>query len=849
MIMLTKATILFTILISMLVFLQPEKHFFVSLKSTPVKKPNDWFYDQRAYPFNEINHDAYMKALHKSKILKENQLNKGTINSWEFEGPTNIGGRITDIEMHPGNIQTIYAGAATGGVFKSTDAGTTWFPIFDEALSLSIGDIGIDPTDPNILYVGTGEANCGGGSLAYEGMGVYKSIDGGSSWNNIGLEGTRNIGRIVVDPINSQRVFVAAMGKLFAGNPDRGLYRSTDAGATWENKLFISDSTGCIDVVIKPDAPDTIFTAMWERIRRPWGRAYGGITSGLYRSVDGGDTWQELTNGLPLNTGNIGRIGLSISQSNPEIVYAIYADDIGFFAGVYKSTDAGDSWIRTNDGALSSLFSSFGWWFGNIRVDPNNPDKLFAMGLDVYGSTNGGQSWFYSSGSMHVDQHGLFIHPLNSDFVVAGNDGGIYTSQNGGSSWLKVNDLPITQFYTCEVNQQNLDHLYGGTQDNGTNRTLTGSSNDWNMILGGDGFYVLVDPTNSQFVYAEFQWGSFYRSTNGGSSFSPATNGISSGDRNNWNTPVVFDPTNTEIMYFGTNKLYRSLNRAQSWNVISPDLTNGPGINIPFGTITTIAAALTDSSYIYVGTDDGNVWLTSDGGVNWNLISAGLPQRWVTRVAVARDNEQTAYVTLSGYKWDEYLSHIFRTTDAGTSWMDISGNLPEAPINDVIVDPEKDSTLYIGSDVGVYFTNNLGSTWGYLGEGLPNSPIMDLVLHNDTRILVAATYGRSMYKYDLDIITNVATDVLQPIEIQLLQNYPNPFNPTTKIKYEIPERSFVILKVYDVLGKEITTLINEEKPEGIYEVSFDAFDLASGIYFYKLQAGSLIEIRKMILLK
>ncbi|MEE9449960.1 MAG: T9SS type A sorting domain-containing protein [Ignavibacteriaceae bacterium] len=723
------------------------------------------------------------------------------------------------------------------------------------------------PGNPDIIYVGTGEANCGGGSLAYEGMGVFKSTDGGNNWMHLGLEETRNIGRIVVDPTDSQRVYVAAMGKLFAGNPERGLYRTTNGGASWENALFVSDTTGCIDVVMNPLSSDTIYAAMWERIRQPWGRTYGGITSAIYRSYDGGNSWEVLANGLPVNTGNIGRIGLAICESNPQILYAIYADEVGYFNGVYKTTDGGDSWTQTNDGALSGLFSSFGWWFGNIRVAPDDPDIVFAMGLDVYKSTNGGQSWSYSSGSMHVDQHGLDIHPINSDFVVAGNDGGIYISQNGGSNWSKVNNLPITQFYTCEIDNQIPQRLYGGTQDNGTNRTLTGNTNDWHMILGGDGFYVLVDPNDNQFVYAEYQWGSFSRSTNGGNSFISATNGISGSDRNNWNTPVVFDPSNTQVMYYGTNRLYKSTNRAESWNVISPDLTNGPGINIPFGTITTIAVAKSDSNLIYVGTDDGNVWVTLDGGTNWTAISASLPQRWVTRVAADPQDELTAYVTFSGYRWDEYLAHIYRTTDAGNNWTDISSNLPEAPLTDIIIDPASDSTLYVSSDVGVFMTDNLGISWSVLGDSLPNSPTMDLVLHNNTRTLVAATYGRSMYKYDLDFITPVASEEFQPMEFQLFQNYPNPFNPTTKIKFTIltshlnpslyqgegQRERLVVLKVYDVLGNEIATLVNEEKPAGTYEVEFSAIGggngLTSGIYFYQLRAGNFVKTKKMLMIK
>jgi photosystem II stability/assembly factor-like uncharacterized protein len=594
---------------------------------------------------------------------------------------------------------------------------------------------------------------------------------------------------------------------------------------------------------------------MWERIRKPDSRTYGGPTCGLYRTSDGGETWSELTNGLPNNSPTVGRIGISISSSSPNIIYAIYADNIGYFAGVYVSTNGGDSWARTNDGSLSSLFSSFGWWFGNIRVDPVNPNNVFVLGLDVYKTTNAGNSWFYSSGSMHVDQHGLYVHPQNNSFVVAGNDGGIYKSTNGGSSWTKFSIMPITQFYTCEVDYQIPQRLYGGTQDNGTNRTLTGNLNDWNRIYGGDGFYVLVDPTDNNFVYAESQYGGFGRSTNGGSNFTYGLNGVSGSDRFNWSTPYIIDPTNPAKLYLGSHRVYKSTNRAESWTAISPDLTNGPPSgNQVYGTITTLAAAASDTNVVYAGTDDGNAWVTLDGGLNWTIISGSLPVRWVTRVAVDPYDAMTAYVTLSGYRYDEYLPHVFRTTDAGTSWQDISSNLPEAPVNDIIVDPDIAGRLYVGTDVGVYFTDSLGVSWNYLGTAMPNSPVTDLVLHNPTRMLIAATYGRSMYSIDLTPPTDTDYEKLYVDNFVLYQNYPNPFNPTTTIKFQIPgharnDNTAKTLKIYDVLGNDIATLIDEEKSAGTYEVELDGTNLPSGIYFYQLKAGSFIETKKMILLK
>ncbi|MBT8381905.1 MAG: T9SS type A sorting domain-containing protein [Ignavibacteria bacterium] len=841
---------------------------FINFSNKPIKQkvekyPSDWFFMQRAFPLGEIPLEQYYDALQQSIQLQE--LNRSNeLNPWILEGPTNIGGRISDVELSSTSFDTIYAGAASGGVFKSTDGGTNWFAIFDETLAMSIGDIVLDPTNPNTIYVGTREVNGGGGSVTYGGNGVYKSNDAGNSWTHLGLEATEYISRIIVNPQNPQVVYLGAMGKLWGKNSERGLYRSTNGGGSWENKLFISDSTGCIDVAINPADPNIVYAAMWERIRRPDRRSYGGATCGLYRSSDAGETWTELTNGLPNNSPNVGRIGISVSASSPNIIYTIYADNIGYFAGVYVSANGGDSWTRTNDGSLSSLFSSFGWWFGNIRVDPVNPDNVFVLGLDVYKTTNAGNSWFYSSGSMHVDQHGLYVHPQNNSFIVAGNDGGIYKSTNGGSIWTKFSIMPITQFYTCEVDYQLPERLYGGTQDNGTNRTLTGNLNDWNRIYGGDGFYVLVDPTDNNFVYAESQYGGFGRSTNGGSNFTYGLNGVSGSDRFNWSTPYIIDPTNPAKLYLGSHRVYRSTNRAVDWTVISPDLTNGPPTgNQVYGTITTLAAAASDTNVVYAGTDDGNVWVTLDGGTNWTNISASLPVRWVTRVAVDPYDAMTAYVTLSGYRYDEHLPHVFRTTDAGTSWQDISSNLPEAPLNDIIVDQNIAGRLYVGTDVGVFYTDSLGASWDYLGTSMPISPVTDLVLHNPTRTLIAATYGRSMYSIDLTIITETESENLPLENFVLYQNYPNPFNPTTKMKFTIPtsplnpspyqgegnRERLITLKVYDVLGNEIATLVNEEKPAGSHEIGFDATVLPSGIYFYKLQAGNYIETKKMVLVK
>jgi photosystem II stability/assembly factor-like uncharacterized protein len=458
------------------------------------KKPNDWFFMQRAYPLGNIPMDQYLASLEQAQLMRE-ELGKKNGVVWYEAGPTNIPGRITDLAVHPDYPSTIYAGAACGGVFKSTDNGVSWSPIFDEQGTPSIGALAIHPDDPQILYVGTGEANGSGDS--YPGTGIYKSTDGGSSWTHIGLENSYHIGRIAIHPLYPETVFVAALGKLFGTNPDRGIYKSTNGGDTWEQKLFISDSTAAVDVALDPTDPNIVYAATWERLRGPDQRKVGGWTSGIHKSTDGGNTWYQLTLGLPASADTVGRIGLSVCTSSPNVIYAIYCNHPGSFMGIYKSTNYGQSWTQTNDSVLEGFLGGFGWYFGNVRVDPTNPDKVFAMGVDLYRSTNGGSSWSEAGYSVHVDHHAMFISPNDPNRVYLGCDGGVYLSTNGGTAWNLCTSQPSTQFYAITIDFLNPQRLYGGTQDNGTLRTLTGALNDWEMIHGGDGFYCNVDYTNS----------------------------------------------------------------------------------------------------------------------------------------------------------------------------------------------------------------------------------------------------------------------------------------------------------------------------------------------------------------
>ncbi|MCG3157252.1 MAG: hypothetical protein DKINENOH_03884 [bacterium] len=822
-------------------------------KAQAKRYPSDWAWRQRTFPYGTADKTAHLEALAQAQRLRQLHKPSQSAARWRFAGPLNIGGRITDIEFDPFDATTVYAGAATGGVFKSVDGGETWQSVFDEQAVLPIGDLAVDPNQPGVLYAGTGEAN--GGHNNFPGGGVFKSSDGGMTWQFLGLAATTSIGRLLVDPSNSQRVFVAAIGDYFAKDADRGVYRSDDAGASWQKVLFINDSTGVIDLVINPENPAILFAAAWERIRPPkFNTHLYGRGSGIYRSSDGGDTWQRLgaAHGLPAGRSDLGRIGLALCATQPDQLYALFTNSSYTYDSIYRSQDGGDTWQRTDlNRVLGNGFANFSWYFGNIRVDPNDPARVFVLDLTLQISEDGGSQWQWV-GTSHVDHHALTFDPSHPQRLLVGHDGGIDISEDGGWIWRKVALLPVTQFYQITVDASNPGHLLGGTQDNGTLRTRTGSVDDWEEIYGGDGFYVIVDHTNPNIIYAESQFGALGKSVDGGQTFSYALNGIDPAEPTNWATPVVMDPNNSAVLYYGTNRIYRTTNSAVSWQAISGDLTDRePGSRL--GTITTIAVALTNSAVIYAGTDDGNVWVSNDDGETWQDISAGLPYRWVTRVAVDPTDENIAYVTFSGLKWSSPQPHVFRTQHMGLIWEDISAGLPDAPVNTIAIDPAYPNYLYVGTDVSAYYSPNAGGDWYPLGEGLPMVSVYDFVIHPESRLLVAGTHGRSMYALDLDQLTQVETPRgTLPATFTLEQNYPNPFNPATRIVYSVAGSEALVpvsLTVYDAQGRQVATLVDERQPAGRYERQFDGAGLASGLYLYRLRVGERSLQRKMLFLQ
>lgn len=709
--------------------------------------PSDWFMLQRTWPESHLDAEKVRRGSIAAARMRRSVLDEDPF--WVQRGPTNIGGRVTDIAGHPMNDSVYYVASASGGVFKTLDGGQNYFAVTDDLPTQSIGALAIDPSNPEVVYCGTGEANSAG--FSYFGFGVYKSTNGGQTWEHSGLEGSRFISRIAIHPENPSHIWAAAMGELFVTGGERGVYFSENAGATWERKLFVNDSTGASDVVLHPTNPDIAYAAMWQRIRTPEERRAGGRGSGIYKTIDRGENWIRLSSGLPPIGDDIGRIGLAISQSNPNVLYACYADHPGYFLGVYRSDDAGESWTRTNDSNLSNIYSNFGWYFGNIRVRPDDEDMVYVLGVTLHRSSNGGASWSEIGDDVHVDHHALWFDPQQPFRFLLGNDGGFYRTLNNGNSFSDLNNFPAIQFYAGTYDVQAPHRLYGGTQDNGTLRNLTGEAGQYERIYGGDGFYTLVDPTNNDYVYAEYQYGGLGRSTNGGEDFNWALNGIDDSERRNWSTPVAMDPSNPQVLYYGAERVYKSTNRAQSWAAISPNLTNGPGPgNLVFGTITTIAVSQVNSQVIYAGTDDANLWVTTNGGTDWELRNEGLPERWITRITPHPETESEVLVTVSGYRNAEQQAHLYRSTNYAGTWAEIGQSLPDVPLNDVVYDPDFLNRLYVASDFGIFWSQNYGETWAALGRGLPPVPSIDLILDNNGRRLIAATYGRSFVTLPLD---------------------------------------------------------------------------------------------------
>jgi len=756
---------------------------------------------------------------------------------WRSVGPIVQGGRLVDLEVVPGQPYTFYAAYASGGLWKTSNNGHSFEPLFDHQASIIMGDIAVDPNHPETVWVGTGENNSSRSS--YGGMGVYRSDDGGQNWRYMGLGDSDRIGRILVDPNDSDRIYVATLGKLYTPGGQRGVFRSTDGGESWQQVLAGGDWTGIIDLVFKPGDANTLYAAAWDRKRRPWDFTEGGTGSGIYKSVDGGDTWSHMEGGFP-HGDFVGRIGLAVSAASPDTLYAsvdsqqalpeehwnlgdrpinakrlrnmskeaflaqdkneieafIRSSDfeVGIDADklidwvksdkvsiqniidqlgdananlfntdivglqVWRSDDAGASWNITHDKPLDQVVYSYGYYFGEIRVSPKDVNQIYVLGVPVVKSDDGGKTWSSVQGrDVHGDHQSMWINPQQPDHLVIGNDGGVDVSYDGGETWVKMDAQPLGQFYTVNVDMAEPYNVYGGLQDNGTircssrNRWRTGAN--CRRINGGDGMYVAVDPRDNKTTYTGYQFGNYVRlgAAGGRDEVRPRNAFGDPALRYNWNTPVILSSHNADVVYFGANRLYRSMDQGENWTAISGDLTRSKNRgDVPFATLTTLSESSLQFGLIWAGTDDGQVWVTQSSGVEWQDVAARLPKdRWVSRIEASSHERDRAYVTLNGYRDDDIRAYVYRTDDLGKHFEDISKGLPAEAVNVIREDPLMEDILYVGTDRGVYISIDRGGSWNALQGGLPNVPVHDLVIHPRERELVAGTHGRSIWIVDL----------------------------------------------------------------------------------------------------
>ena len=720
----------------------------------------------------------------------EKAMSAGTFAGLEFRniGPAINSGRISDLAVHPEHHKIIYATAASGGVWKTVNGGHTWEPIFDSQGSYSIGCVTLDPANPNVVWVGTGENNSQR-SVGF-GDGVYKSLDGGQNWENVGLETSEHIGMIAVDPRDSNVVYVAAQGPLWNSGGERGLYKTTDGGATWERVLHVSDDTGINEVHLDPRDPDVIYAPAYQRRRHVWTLVNGGPESAIYKSTDAGATWRKLSEGLPKV--DMGKIGMDISPADPDVLYAVIEAqrDAG---GFFRSTDRGESWEK-----MSDYVSGSPQYYNEIFADPADVDRVYSMDTFLHITLDGGKTFKrVGEKKKHVDNHALWIDPEDTDHLIVGCDGGLYETFNRGADYRFFENLPITQFYRVSVDtSEPFYYVYGGTQDNnsmgGPSRTLfsSGISNeDWFITVGGDGYETVIDPTNPDIVYSQWQYGGLVRYDRPSGEtidIQPQEAPGEAADRWNWDSPLIISPHSPTRLYYASQRLYRSDDRGNSWRAVSPDLSrqlNRDELPV-FGKIQSIDAvaknmstsdygnivSLTESPLVegllYVGTDDGLIQISEDGGANWRKVErvGGVAElAYVTRLEASLHDPDTVYAAFTNFKQGDFKPYAFVSRDRGRTWSSIAGDLPEREIVWALMqDHVKPELLFAGTEFGVYFTVDEGAHWVRLKGGLPTIQVRDIDIHRGESDLVLGTFGRGFYILDdYSALRQVSEDALE----------------------------------------------------------------------------------------
>lgn len=695
---------------------------------------------------------------------------------WRSIGPGRYGGRISDIEVDQQKKITVYVAASTGGIFMSDDTCKTWRSLFDHAgNSLSVGDMAISVSDPEILWVGTGEAS-GEQSSASIGDGVYRSMDGGSTWEHMGLEKTRHISRIRIHPQDPDIVYVAATGARWGANEERGIYRTSDGGKTWEKILYVEENTGFSDLLLFPDGK-TLLASAWQQYRNAWAHVQKGPHSGLYRSTDGGDTWDKIREVIPQD--NIGRIALDYAPSNPSRVYAcLEHDSLGFF----RSEDMGKTWTALKDDVRTS------YWYGRIYVNPVDEDRVWVMGTLVQETTDGGNSFKrIRMRDVHVDHHVVWMNPADTAFMLLGNDGGLYLTYKGGAEWEFVGNLPIGQYYNISINHRDPYWIYGGLQDNGVWGAPSKSysnvlirNRDYISVVGGDGFYSASDPLDANVVYGEAQYGFIVRYDIGKDDRRSIRPGPESGEeeyRFTWNTPFFISRHEPHAIYIGGNKLFRSTDRGETWEMISDDLTRGPKSDTvtimgvkpvlkPYAALTVLCESPLQKGVIYAGTDDGNLHISLDDGKTWNDLTEKLPgpkDRFLTRIVASVHDLATAYVAYGRYyEADDFTPYLFKTTDFGETWTDISGDMPEmAVVKGFAEHPDNPNLLFAGIHNGLLVSIDGGSHW-VRPANLLKVAVDDIEIAERDNDLILGSYGRGIFIWDdITILEELSKEVLE----------------------------------------------------------------------------------------
>ena len=717
---------------------------------------------------------------------------------WQFLGPTSISGRVVDVAVanRKGKTRVIYVATASGGLWKTENEGTTFEPTFDQAASVQGGNVEVAPSDPNIVWFGTGEANIFRSSNA--GVGMFKSVDAGKTWQHMGLASTQTIPRIVIHPTNPDIVYVAAGGHEWTDNEERGVYKTTDGGKTWAKVLYVDAKTGANDLVMDPTDPNVLYATTWQRIRQKWNdpRTLPGYAgSGIHKTIDGGRTWTPINDGLPAPDGR-GRTGIDIARSNPNVIYAFVDNyeiahqakpgDLDSYgrqkegtikgAEIYRSDNKGQSWrkVSESNAFMEGAAATYGWVFSQIRVDPTTENVVYFQGLMLNQSTDGGKTFKVLRG-MHTDHHALWIDPANPDNLLDGNDGGVVMSYDGGKTWRQfTTNLPVATFFNIEFDNGSPLRVYGSVQDHGSYRAVVDLSKGRDKIptqafeetLGGEGTTHAIDKSDNTTIYASSFYGNLDRAdltkpgrpSRFGTTAYEETNivpRVGPGEpplRGQWMAPTIVSPHDPNVVYHGMQYVFRSMHQGDTWERISPDLTgNDPKMigDIPYQTLFALAESPMRFGLVYAGTDDGRLWITRDGGKAWTELTSNLPQRkWISRITPSAFDEGTVYVTQNGKRDDEFAAYIYKSTDFGKTFKSIVGNIPCGPVNVIREDPTNPKILYVGTDMGVYATTDGGATWSVLGGNLPQVFVLDLNIQPRDRMIAIATHGRGVWLLD-----------------------------------------------------------------------------------------------------